>query len=877
MNKKVEQALNQQLVQERLNRHWSQQELADRIGTTRINISRWERNVTSPGPYFRHRLCTLFAKSAQELGLFHADGENSATENGPSLLEMQANLSPADAHHTPFLPVWNVPFQRNPLFTGREEALLRLHTVLHAGKMAAVTQAQAISGLGGIGKTQMAVEYAYRFREDYTAVLWVRTETREVLMADFVALADLLDLPEKNEQDQRHTVKAVKFWLQTHEDWLLILDNVEDFLLASEWIPSEKNGHLVLTTRAQSTGIFAQRIDLEQMNTQEGALFLLRRAKLIESTGTLTDAREALHTPARRISQLLDGLPLALDQAGAYIEETGCSLLNYLDHYHARWMDMLNRRGLLAADHPQSVSTTLALCFEKVEQASAAAAQLLRLCAFLAADALPEELISEGKSELGAVLQPVVSNVVAFDDAIAVLRKYSLLRRDPESRMFIVHRLVSAVLQGTMSEDERRQWAECAVKVVNRAFPDGEEVAHWPLCQRYLPHVEACAVLIEQWGLVSAEAGRLLYQAGVYLRERAQYLEAERLLCKARAILEQAVGSGHPTVAECLNDLGWLYHEQGRYSEAQSLLQQALAIYEQSGCQETRMATCLNNLAGIYWNRGSYAEAELLHQQALALRERLFGPGHPDVAESLNNLAVLYRYQGRYTGAELLLRRALAIYEQQLGPEHLYTATNLQNLALLYENQGRYIEAEPLYQRVLLIREQQLGAEHPDVAGSLSSLARLYVAQGRYTEAEPLYQRALTIRELQLGQHHPDVAASLNGLAVLYGHCRRYAEAELLMQRALVIREQRLGPEHPRTAQSLNDLATLYTDQRQYAQAEPLYQQALAIREKALGGEHPDVATTLEYYAHLLDATRRRGEALKMKERAKEIRATYVS
>ncbi len=849
-------SLGQRLRRERMRLNWSQERLAEAIGTTSMSINRWEHDKTSPQPHYREQLCHVFHTTAD--ALFGTPDES------------ESQTHPVDS-------IWNVPFRRNPFFTGREAVLRRLYDTLRSGRTAVLTQAQALSGLGGIGKTQTAVEYAYRHREDYRAVLWVRAETLEGLLTDLVSLAQVVGLPEKDEPDQNRIVQAVKCWLNEYPNWLLILDNVEDLSVLEDVLPSQARGHLLLTTRAQSTGIFAQSIDLDQMELEEGALFLLHRAKLLGPDAPLEQAPQGLAPIAKELTQIMGGLPLALDQAGAYIEETECSLSDYRERYQTRQASLLNRRGNLVGAHPASVSTTFFLSFEKVERANPAAAELLRVCAFLAPDAIPEEILTEGASELGAALESVAADPLVLDETLAALRTYSLLRRHAESKTLTIHRLVQAVLKDRMDEKTQLQWAERTVYAVNQVFPDGAAAATWPRCQRLLPHVEACVHLMKQWKIVSRDAWRLLKEAGTYLRERGNYMQAEVLLCQARDIRVQVVGTMHPDVAESLNNLALLYWNQGRYTEAEPLHLRAMTIQEQHlGPDHPDLAESLNDLAALYWNQGRYTEAEPLHLRAMTIQEQHLGPDHPDLTESLNGLAMLYWNQGRYTEAEPLLLRSLAIREQHLGPEHLRTSESLNNLALLYWKQGRYTEAEPLYQRALTICEQQLGPEHHGVASCLNNLAQLYLVEGRYTEADPLFQRSLAICEQQLGPEHPSTAQILNNLARLYTEQAKYTEAELLLQRALAIREQQLGPQHPDMAQSLNNLAKLYRDQGQYDQAEPIFRQVLDMRERGLGSEHPDVATTLENYAELLRKTNRTVEATEREERAQQIRERHA-
>ncbi len=259
----------------------------------------------------------------------------------------------------------------------------------------------------------------------------------------------------------------------------------------------------------------------------------------------------------------MDGLPLALDQAGAYIEETGCSLSDYLQLYKTHHADLLKERGERKDYHPDPVASTWALSFEKVQQANLAAADLLRLCAFLAPDDIPEEMIIKGPEDIGTELQSLVGNQHKLNMAIKELLKYSLIRRDSTAHTIVVHRLVQAVLRDEMDEETQRQWAERVVQVVNRSFPN-VEVKTWPSCQQLLPHALVCAAFVKRWGLAFPEPALLLNQAGYYLDDRAQYLEAEPLYERALAIREEVLGARHPDTALSLNNLATLYSHDVR-------------------------------------------------------------------------------------------------------------------------------------------------------------------------------------------------------------------------------------------------------------------------------------------------------------------------
>ncbi len=593
-----------------------------------------------------------------------------------------------------------------------------------------------------IGKTQIAVEYTYRSRDlgRYMHTFWVDAASEETIIASFVSIANLLlSFAVKYETDQRKLVEAVKHWLeQCKQPWLLIFDNADDVALVRDYLPQQGNGSILLTTRANAVGALATSIEVETMGFIEGTQLLLRRAQRFEH------ASDEEINQAGNIVVALDHFPLALDQAGAYIEETHCSFVGYLDIYQNHRQALLAQRGTLSTDYPNSVATTWSLSFQKVQQASPAAAELLCLCAFLAPDRIPEELITDGATHWSSLLQQAAADPFAFNQMMAELLKYSLLKRLIGARTFSIHRLVQTVQRDTMEPEVQRQWAERVIRAVDTVFPDNpQDIATWPQCLRYLDQVQVCNTLIEQYTLPLIEAANLLNRTGIYLKDHALYAIAEPLHQRALAIWEQKFGPTHHYTATGLNNLALLYQTQGRHGEAEPLHQRALAIREQAlGATHPDTANSPNNLAVLYEIQGKYREAESLLKRAVAIRE---------TANSLINLAGLYYTQGKYTEAERLLKRGLEIDEEAFGPEHFEVATDLNNLAELYRTQGKYTEAEPLYQPALAIYEQELGATHPDTARILNNLALLYDDQERYREAEPLYQRALMICERTLG------------------------------------------------------------------------------------------------------------------------------
>ena len=795
-------------------------------------------------------------------------------------------------------PLWNVPYQRNPFFTGREEVLNALYLGLQANNIIALAHPQGISGLGGIGKTQTALEYAYRYGGEYDAVCWVRADSTIALVSSFMELAHLLDLPEQDERDQSIIVRAVLLWFQLHDRWLLIFDNIEDLLVVEPFLPKAGQGHTVFTTRARALAAIAQFLEVEKMGPETGALLLLRRANFIPLQATLDLATSADRSIASQIVQELDGLPLALDQAGAYIRETPCSLEDYLALYQKRRFDLLQARGNLEKDYPASVATTWSLSFEKVKKTDPAAAELLDFVAFLAADSIPEKLLIEGGSYLGPGLTTVVSDPLALNATISTLLAYSLVRRDAdstvESQVLSIHRLVQTVLQDNMNGQKRRLWTQRAVQAVGQTFPNTQFKA-WRLCDLWLPHAQICLYYINKDSIQTLEAAQLLNQTGVYLQKRGRFAEAEVPLQMALIMKEHLLGKDHQDVTGNLNNLAEFYRFQSNYEKAEQLHARALQIRKQNlGEMHPLVAESLNNLAFVYRAGGGYTKAEPLQRQALEIRKKTLGPEHPDVAVSLDTMAGLFRAMGRYPEAEPYYKQALEIRKRVLGETHPHVAASLNNLAGYYRTLEKYEDARQLYERALELRKQALGSsEHPDVALTLHGLAEVHTEQRNYEEAERLYEQALRIKEQKQGSNNWDVARMLNGKAILYVDLGKYQEADLLYQRSLAIWRKTPGIEiaeeeyslknlalgiwekvlglHTDVARSLERLATLYQMKGEEKEVEPLLVRALEIREQVLGPEHLSIIRSLEVLAELYRVQERIEDASLLLQRAQVI------
>jgi tetratricopeptide (TPR) repeat protein len=604
--------------------------------------------------------------------------------------------------------IWNVPHQRNPNFTGREELLAELHRALSATP----ASPQAICGLGGIGKTQLVAHYTYRHAADYSVVWWVRSEEPAALAADYAALAAKLGLPEKDASDQRVVVEAVRRWLGQNAGWLLVFDNATEAKAVRDYLPQSASGHTLITSRNPQWRGVAQTWPVKLLARNEAADFLMKR------TGQ-TDA-----AAAGELAEILGDLPLALEQAGAYIENKGKSLADYLELFRTR-RQQLWQRDQPPMDYPETVATTWDLAFKEIGLESTGGAALMNLCAFLAPDDIQLKFVREGADILPAALASTMADELEFDDAVGALRRYSMIEIENESLSF--HRLAQAVARDKLAADEKKQWSEAAVKLIDRAFPfESIDISSWPQCSRLLAHAIASTSFAEEQQTAPEETARLLNQASGYLLGRAQFAEVIKLSERALKIVEKVYGSNHPAAAACLGNIGAALYGQSDFTGAQAYYDQALAIEEAHyGPEHPNVALRLDSLGEALRKTGEYQQALERHEQALAINEKINGPDHPSVAKTANNLGATYHNLRRYDESLACYRRALAVDAKHHGLNHPTVATIIRNIGKTLQAVGDLQGARECYERALEIFSKTLGDDHPDIATVKRDLASL--------------------------------------------------------------------------------------------------------------------------------------------------------
>ncbi len=728
-------------------------------------------------------------------------------------------------------------------FVGRDPTMVELHEKLFLSRPTALTQGSVIAlpALGGIGKTTLARHYAEKFWRCYRQMFWV--DCRTGLETGFAEIYDLLNPGQEQAVKVEIRAKRAKQELEQpySEQRLLILDNAENEKSVLPWLPASGNCHVLITSRFTewSEGIATHPVWV--LDPEPARELLLRRGERAGIAGE--------EAAADRVAEKLQYLPLALEQAAAYVaQHPEVGFADYSRRFEVNERHYLKRRTPGATDYPDSVYLTWRTTLDALP---AGARAMLRLHAFFAPTPFPVSLYIAGAEQLAAEAATDVPDEEAVRDWKESLLRYSMAKQE-SGGCILVHALVQAVERHEMG-DRAGKVAQRAAEMYFRATPapswDRESQRIWAGLVSHSRALAGCDLVERElqakiWG----ELASAFRHAGSYRKGS----EAARRALEAR---ERVLGAEHPDTLGSVNNLAGMLESQGDYAAAEPLYRRALEAWERVlGPEHPDTLTSVNNLAGLLARQGDYAAAKPLYRRALEACERVLGPEHPDTLGSVNNLAYLLKSQGDYTAAEPLYRRALEAWERVLGPEHPATLTSINNLAGLLASQGDYAAAEPLYRRALEARERVLGPEHPDTLGSVNNLAGLLASQGDYAAAEPLYRRALEARERVLGPEHPDTLGSVNNLAYLLERQGDYAVAEPLYRRALEASERVLGAEHPDTLTSVNNLAGLLESQGNYAAAEPLYRRALEARERVLGPQHPDTLGSVNNLAYLLES-----------------------
>jgi hypothetical protein len=782
--------------------------------------------------------------------------------------------------------VWGQVPQRNKNFTGRDTLLQELG----AGLVSSVTAVlpHALHGLGGVGKTQVAIEYAHRNRSSYDVVWWIPADQPELVQSSLAALAPHLELPPASATGVQDAASAVLDALRRgrpYARWLLVFDNADQPEDINDLIPRGP-GHALVTSRNHRWSGLAETIPVNVFSRSESVEFLSKRVpKAISSSA------------ADQLADELGDLPLALEQAGALQAETGMPPQQYLELLKE------HTRELLAESKPSEYAVPMTAAWRisvgKLADTQPAAMELLRCCAFFAAEPIPRDVFRRGLQETGSQLSEILASPIVLARVIRDIARFALATIDPATRTIQVHRLIQALLRDDISAEEQGKFRhEVHLLLAGAAPADPYDEARWPRWAELAAHVgpprvERCKDprvrqfaldmvvylyrsadyvpartfaerFLKRWTADSGEDHPDVLQLrrflGNIMRDEGQYQAADKMIAPALDLARRALGPDHAVTLGLAGSHAASLRALGQFPLARDLDEETVRLKEAAfGAQDPDTMRTRHALALDYGLMGDYTTARELHQRTYMEQSQVsVGVSKSDVLASWGGLSRAVRLAGDYSASRLLAEDAYEYGRQELGADNPFTLRAGKELSIALRASGDLSASLELASDLLTRHERRLGLGHPDTLATANALANAHRALGRMEEALTIATDVMSRYPGAFAPGHPYLHGCAGNLAVLR---RLHGEAEAarsLNESALAGLTGRLGPDHDYALTIAVNLASDLAALGETHAARELGEDTLERARAALGAGHP---VTLSCAANLALDLRADGEA----------------
>ncbi|MEU0162673.1 FxSxx-COOH system tetratricopeptide repeat protein [Streptomyces sp. NPDC006261] len=791
--------------------------------------------------------------------------------------------------------IWNVP-PRNPGFTGRSLVLERMRDQLGGGMAVVLPQPQTLYGLGGVGKTQVALEYVHRFMADYDLVWWISSEQGDDVVASLAELAVRLGA-QGGEDMAAASQEAVDLLRRgvPSERWLLVFDNADDPETLRRYFPQGGSGHILVTSRNQSWSQHGDALPVDVFLREESIEHLQRQAS------GLTDEE------ADQVATALGDLPLAVEQAAAWIAETATPIDTYLEQLAQQAPQVLALNQ--PAGYPQPVAATWNISIARLKERSPAAVRLLQLCAFFAPEPISANLLYS--KEMIEALKPYDSSLqekLVLGRVIREIGRFALAKVDQVSNSIQVHRLVQAVIKAQLSEEEQREARHVVHRILAGARPDDDEPIDnpetWPRFAAIWPHLgpsdarnckepetrrllidrvrylwkrgdtrtagslgeELRQTWLEQLGERDLQYLYLCFHLSNILRTRGRYVEAKELDEFTLRRQREVLGAEHPhtymTTSSLAIDLGLL----GDYGRAIELATEAHDGFSQIfHDSHPRTLAAANNLALNLRSIGQYARAREIDQDVYDRRTEVLGAKHPYSLSSAMNLARDLREVGRYEDSVGLLSRTYESFKETLGRTYPTTLSAAKSLAVSLRRAGRLEDARRLTVATRARYRAKYTSANPDSLACDLNLAADLFAAGEAVEARDTAQEVVDQYMKVPGEKHPYTLAAQNNLGVYLSGTGEAERSEQMLTQVVASMRERFGREHPNTLFCVMNLANATADRGDLPLVLETEQRLATQLTVALGAHHPETLAMISNMAVTLDAVGREDEAAQLR------------
>ncbi|KAF5132805.1 Kinesin light chain [Metarhizium anisopliae] len=787
-------------------------------------------------------------------------------------------LAPPERRETPPQPFASIPFPPDPDFVTRGDILDQViqRCSQPAGRVALV-------GLGGVGKSQLAIESAHQIAEAQGNiwVFWIHAATRARVEEGFRTIADVVKLTGRN-QPKANIPLLVQNWLSNERNgsWVIVLDSADyqgvfydqgderERPLAT-YLPQSQNGSIVITTRnkhlaSRLTGGYKDVIEVGPM-IEADALTLLRK-----KLGTLSNTDLSVD-----LIKALDYIPLAIIQAAAYIQANypRSSVANYLAEFRKserqRASLLKHHAGDLRRDGAASnaVLTTWHISFDHIRSQRSSAADLLSFMSFFDPQSIPDWAIkpftrttstTRGRDQLNAQDSDrgscsdtdADSNTGTdidsyFEDDISMLRDYCLITTNEDGGGFEMHGLVQLSTRKWLDAfGQQGTFKEKFIKQMASLFPTWKH-NNWATCEALFTHVQL-AINYRPTENTVEEWASLCQRGGLYAWQQGKYDIAQRMLEQAKKTYTKRLGEDDSASLQTTSMIATVVLHKGQWEEAEKMFEKVIDTQKTKlGADHPDTLTSMANLVSTFYTQDRWEEAEKLGVQVIDTQKTKLGADHPNTLTSMANLASIFWKQGRWEEAEKLFKQVIDTQMTKLGADHPDTLTSMGNLAFTYREQGQWEEAEKMFKQVIDTQKTKVGTDHPDTLTSMAELASTYREQGQWEEAEKLFKQVIDTQKTKLGADHPKTLTSMGILASTFWKQGQWEKAKKLFMQLIETRKTKLGADHPNTLMSMGNLALTFWKQGQWQEAEKLFKQVIDTQKTKLGADHPDTLTSM--------------------------------
>ncbi|KAJ5330355.1 hypothetical protein N7476_000138 [Penicillium atrosanguineum] len=723
-----------------------------------------------------------------------------------------------------------IPSLENRHFTGREFTLDELQQRLF---LQANTEKLALFGLGGIGKTQVALQLArwVKVHVPDCSIFWAPALSLESFEQACSQIVKELQIHQNSDGESAMELVHRELSSDKAGKWLFIVDNADDVDLLfdelDQYFPASKEGVTLLTTRSREVALsFAGRdkVELQKMTTKEGIAFLTK----IVGEDSLCDQNSTI-----QLLEELNFLPLAISQAAYYICRNDGTTIRYLELMHKTEKDRMRLASREFHDStryrrmPNAVTTTWLISFDQIQGSDPSAADLLEFMSYLESKAIPRSIL------------PTLNSEEEMEFAIGTLCSYGFLTRRDNENMFDMHSLVQLSTRVWITEARKtRQIIAAVTQHMDKCFPS-DEYTNRETWRMYLPH--ALEILRREESKDTSERYSLLSKVGNCVLADGRAKEAVAFFGDVCAWNESHYNEEHPDRLASQHDLAGAYRSNGQIKQAVQLLEHVVAVQGRTLDEEhPDLLASQHELAGAYQSNGQIKQAVQLLEHVVAVRERMVDEEHPARLASQHELAGAYQSNGKIKQAVQLLEHVVAVQGRTIDEEHPNRLASQHDLAGAYKSNGKIKQAVQLLEHIVAVEERTLDEEHPDRLASQQTLAGVYQSNGQIKQAVQLLEHVVAVRGRTIDEEHPDRLASQHDLARAYYSNGQIKQAMELLEYVVAVKGRTIDEEHPSRLASQHELARAYYSNGQIKQAMQLLEYVVAVQGRTLDEEHPD-------------------------------------